>query len=201
MMERAVFFDIEWTAWEGSAARNWSAPGEYREIVQIGAVRVNVADAFAEIESFHVLVRPLINSTLSDYFVSLTGLTQRRVDAEGVTFAEALEGLASFLGSEDAYSNGRDKDILAENCRLYRLPFPFARNRFVNLRPVFSEATGLPPQALVSGKLPTILGFGPDNEVHDALADARAVASAARVLSAQKRICAGPRRPISINTP
>jgi hypothetical protein len=35
-----VVADLEYTAWEGALARGWSAPGDFREIVQIGAVRV-----------------------------------------------------------------------------------------------------------------------------------------------------------------
>ena len=31
-------FDLEYTAWECSMARRWLAPGEFKEVVQIGAV-------------------------------------------------------------------------------------------------------------------------------------------------------------------
>ena len=33
-----LFFDTEYTSWEGSISRNWSEPNEFKEIVQIGAV-------------------------------------------------------------------------------------------------------------------------------------------------------------------
>ena len=33
-------FDLEYTAWECSMARHWLAPGEFKEVVQIGAVKV-----------------------------------------------------------------------------------------------------------------------------------------------------------------
>ncbi len=32
-----VVFDLEWTAWEGSKARDCDGPGEEMEIVQFGA--------------------------------------------------------------------------------------------------------------------------------------------------------------------
>ncbi len=38
----AVVFDLEFTAWERSVARNWSRPGEKKEVVQIGAVKFGV---------------------------------------------------------------------------------------------------------------------------------------------------------------
>ena len=68
-----VGFDMEWTAWEGSWSRSWSAPGEYREIVQIGAVKLDGGNALGERDSFDVLVRPPRNPVLSDYFIALTG--------------------------------------------------------------------------------------------------------------------------------
>ena len=38
-------FDLEYTAWECSMARSWLTPGEFREVVQIGAVKLD-ADSF-----------------------------------------------------------------------------------------------------------------------------------------------------------
>ena len=38
---KLIVFDLEFTAWEGSLARHWLAPGEFKEVVQIGAVRLD----------------------------------------------------------------------------------------------------------------------------------------------------------------
>ena len=35
-----VVMDLEYTAWEGSLERGWSKPGEAREIIQIGDVKI-----------------------------------------------------------------------------------------------------------------------------------------------------------------
>jgi hypothetical protein len=51
METQVVVFDTEFTAWRGSMERNWAGPGEFREIVQIGAVRID-AETLAEAESF-----------------------------------------------------------------------------------------------------------------------------------------------------
>ena len=69
---RAVVFDLEFTAWEGSMANRWSRPGEFTELVQIGAVRVD-ARTFAVEAEMDVLVKPRLNPVLSEYFVQLTG--------------------------------------------------------------------------------------------------------------------------------
>jgi inhibitor of KinA sporulation pathway (predicted exonuclease) len=70
-----IIADLEYTSWECALESGWSAPGQFREIVQIGAVRVDAGDGFAEMAHFSMLVRPTINPELSDYFVTLTGIT------------------------------------------------------------------------------------------------------------------------------
>lgn len=37
VMKHFVIFDTEYTTWEGAADRDWTGPGEHREVVQIGA--------------------------------------------------------------------------------------------------------------------------------------------------------------------
>lgn len=185
---QAVFLDLEWTAWEGSAARDWTGPGEYREIVQIGTVRTVVAENFREIASLDLLVRPRRNPVLSDYFVALCGVSQEELDARGVDFPEAAQRLDEFFGGDDVYSNGRDAEVLRENCSLCGLPFIFAGNRFVNLRPSLSRALGVAGSTMVSGELPALLGFGESDAAHNALFDARAVAATVRRLRERSRI-------------
>ena len=68
-------FDLEYTAWECSMARRWLAPGEFKEVVQIGAVKLD-ADSLESLGEFDMLVRPRINAVLSPYFENLTGITQ-----------------------------------------------------------------------------------------------------------------------------
>src|ERR1041385_6322790 len=103
-----IIFDTEYTAWPGSQETGWSRPGEYREIVQIGAVRL--ASSYREIETFELIVKPVLNPILSDYFVALTGINQRQVDLQGRRFSEAWEKFSEFLTRElvAIYSNGSD---------------------------------------------------------------------------------------------
>ena len=50
-----IIFDTEFTAWEGSAQRNWSFDWEYREIIQIAAVKglLNEAYFYNNVRSIH----------------------------------------------------------------------------------------------------------------------------------------------------
>lgn len=177
--------DLEWTAWEGSRARRWSGPGEHREIVQVGCVRLDTRQGLAEIGHFEVLVRPRINPQLSDYFVNLTGLDQARIDAEGLDFAAALAALRSFVGDDVAtvYSYGADGGVIGENCRLYGLDNPFPPKLFASVGPFLAESLGRAEGTFSSADLPRLLGFPSSGVAHTALSDARAIAEALRRLT------------------
>ena len=68
-------------------ATHWLRPGEFKEVVQIGAVRLD--GDFNIVAEFDVLVRPRINSRLSPYFENLTGITNEDVARSGQDFAAA----------------------------------------------------------------------------------------------------------------
>jgi len=179
-LDTIVVYDLEYTAWEGSHARRWSGPGEHRELVQIGAVRVHPGAGFAESAALSLLVKPRINPRLSAYFTNLTGITQAALDADGVAFATAMERFAGFLeGAALALANGIDHDVLVENGRLHGLPLPFPDGVFVNVAPLLRAAAG--GEATVSsGALHRHFPGVPELPAHDALSDARMVAMAVK---------------------
>ncbi len=173
-MNRLVVFDLEYTAWPGSRERRWSGPGEHREIVQIGALRLD--EDWAEIAVLDVVVRPRLNPVVSAYLTDLTGLTQDRIDRDGVDIAQALDLFAAFAdGSRALVSNGADDVVIAENCALFALSDVLTA-RHVDARPLLEAATGRP--GLFSADLPALFGMEPAGAAHDAVADARAVAFA-----------------------
>ena len=92
--DKAMVFDLEFTSWPGSNERNWSLPNEDREIIQIGAVKIETTGDMREVDSFQILVRPLKNPILSDYIVNLTEITQEKVEKEGILFPLALSRFA-----------------------------------------------------------------------------------------------------------
>lgn len=177
-----VVFDCEWTSWEGSIQRMWSGPGEHRELVQIGALRLD--GALAETASFAVLVRPSLNPVLSDYFINLTGIRQADVAAQGRSLAEALAAFRDFAGDATAvWSNGGDHAVIAANLALVGLPaaldLPFG-----DLAPFFRRVFRS-ERHVTTSTLPERLGLPPAGRSHDALADARALAAALRHLAAR----------------
>ena len=181
---RIVIYDLEFTAWEGSHARCWSGPGEYREIVQIGAVALDGDDDFREIDSLELLVKPRINPVLSDYFVALTGIRSDDVTNHGIDFREALDRFVGFAGRDDIplLSFGQDYAVLRENCSLVGVPYPFAVAQEVDVAAIICEACGFDRRATMSSNLPNVMGFAAPGPRHQALFDARCVAEALRIL-------------------
>lgn len=182
-----INFDLECTTWEGAAARNWSGPGEHREVVQIGAVLVD-SETFEEIGNFACLVKPTINPTLSKYFIELTGITQQHVDERGAGFENALTAFAAWakdypLYCFDSRTDGSrlfDRDVLEENCKLLGIPFPFDRDRFRNVNMLFFENGHEVKQ---SASAPGVFGVEYPMRAHDALNDARGVVIGLKAMS------------------
>jgi len=178
-----VIFDLELTAWEGSLARNWSGPGEFREIVQIGAVRLSGA-ALSERLSFNLLVKPDRNPILSEYFTELTGITNEALAASGVPFASAYEAFCEFSEGARAWAYGADTQIVNENIALHGLAGQVPLFEGETIAPWFA-AQGVDIGTVNSGRLAAEVGGTSAGAEHNALADARSIAEAARVLIAQ----------------
>ncbi|MFM9370558.1 exonuclease domain-containing protein [Streptomyces sp. Da 82-17] len=185
-MTTFVLFDLEFTSWPGALERDWSGPGELREIVQIGAVRLD--EEYAVAEEFETLVRPVVNPRLSPYFTELTGIEQEQVDREGVAPARALSDFLGFCAGRSVLSYGNDMVVLGENVGWARargetLEHSWLAARFVNVRPWINHVA--PTTADVNvGRLWKVLGRprpGSGQE-HSALFDCHSLAAALRYL-------------------
>tara|TARA_R110000868_G_scaffold91742_1_gene254201 strand:- start:12160 stop:12750 length:591 start_codon:yes stop_codon:yes gene_type:complete len=180
-----VLYDTEFTSWEGFLEQKFQAPGRYREIIQIGAVKLDagVGSDLNEVESFCCLVRPKINSDLSDYIQDLTGISQKNLDQNAVTFAQALDSFVAFIGDDTdmLLSFGRDGEVIVENCDINGVDHPAVLPPEENLRQYMLKI-GLLEDYVFSADLPTVFGIDVDFTSHDALGDARAVASVVRHL-------------------
>jgi inhibitor of KinA sporulation pathway (predicted exonuclease) len=175
-------FDLEFTAWECSMARHWLRPGEFKEVVQIGAVRLD-GTSFEVLEEFEVLVRPRINSHLSPYFERLTGITNTML-ADAADFEDAYRRFADFAGAGPICAFGHDELVLEDNIRLYGLrdmpPLP----AFRDLRHWFAEHH-VDPRGLNSCDIAPMLGAAFVGRAHNALDDARSVAAGMEIITAR----------------
>ena len=182
--DKAVVFDLEFTSWPGSNERNWSLPNEDREIIQIGAVKIETTGDMREVDSFQILVRPLKNPILSDYIVNLTEITQEKVEKEGILFPLALSRFINFIGEHpiDILSNGGDEEVIEENCQIHNIPFLSIFKKSTDLKIYFSEVLGISRKNCTSGMLPELFGLNNYEKQHDALGDARSISQALRYL-------------------
>lgn len=180
-----IIADLEYTSWEGALAGGWSAPGQFREIVQIGAVRVDAGDGFAERAHFSVLVCPTINPELSDYFTALTGITNDAIARDGMRLENALAAFADFAGGDVILTHGRDDLVVGEDCALKDMGNPFTDADWRDINPPLRAITG---ERLMSADLPTFFDLGSVGPTHDALADARALARVLAYLKNEDRI-------------
>jgi inhibitor of KinA sporulation pathway (predicted exonuclease) len=172
-----IIYDTEYTAWEGSLERNWSGENEYKELIQISAIRVNSTINFEEMHVLDLYVRPLRNPILSPYISHLTDITQNDINEKGLHPANALREFGSFCGQTRAWSYGRDDLILNDNRRLTELsPSPHSGG-FGDLRPIFA-GLGIDVNTYSSGTLHTAVGADLQGHTHNALFDVRSIISA-----------------------
>jgi len=187
----SVLFDLEFTAWEGSLASGWSRPGEWREVIQIGAVRLGPGPELAEEASFSCLVRPLRNPLLSDYIIALTGISQNAVDAHGLAFPDALARFDAFIGGGDApvCCNGGDDQVLADNAAWHGVPTSRHAGRIIDIRRHLARLLGVGDRLFFSTHVAELAGgTAAPGQQHDALADARTIAAGLRLLIADGRL-------------
>jgi len=179
-MRSAILYDLEYTAWEGSMAHRWLRPGEFREVVQIGAVKEN-AETLEIAGEFDVLVRPRINTTLSAYFENLTGITNAGLADRGIDLRKAYDRFVAFAGDGPIVSFGRDDLVLTHNLALYGIgdaaPLPLHRN----IAPWLNE-NGIVTKGLHACDIARACGASFVGREHDALDDARSLAAGSREL-------------------
>jgi inhibitor of KinA sporulation pathway (predicted exonuclease) len=94
-VHRPVIFDLEFTAWDGSLQSGWTRSGEFREVVQIGAVKL-AADSLKPVDEFEILILPRLNPVLSGFFTGLTGIGNEEVARRGVDFITAYRAFLDF---------------------------------------------------------------------------------------------------------
>lgn len=175
-----VIYDLEWTAWAGSAAANWSRPGEVREVIQIGAVIADAGDRFSEQGRLNLDVKPSLNPVLSDYIVALTGVTQQRVDA-AASFADAMKIFSDFCGDRPLYCNGNDGGVIEANATLIGEGPIFDPPRYHDAGAGLHDALDL-KRRHQTGDLLSLLGEEPVGPIHDALGDALTLRAALEIL-------------------
>lgn len=182
-MRTITVFDLEYTAWECSMARRWLMPGQFREVVQIGAVKLD-GESLARLDELDLLVTPRINRDLSAYFTSLTGIGNADLAARGMDFARAYDRFLDFADGGAIAAFGRDDEVLIDNLRLYGIGDARPLPPFQDLRRWFA-ACGVDPRGLHSCDIGPLLGVPFQGQAHNALDDARSIAAGMEVMASR----------------
>jgi inhibitor of KinA sporulation pathway (predicted exonuclease) len=144
-----IIFDTEFTAWKGSQERKWSGENEFRELVQISAIRVKKkGNTIAITKKLNLYILPQINPILSEYFTNLTGINQETLYKEAKPFKLAMKLFYMFCKNKDGekynlYSMGNDYPVIKENLKLNSINrkarFYKWEKRFFDIQPFFSN--------------------------------------------------------------
>ena len=97
--------DTEYTSWEGSFERDWSDPGEFKEIVQFAAFSYSKNN---ESKLFDFYIKPKLNPELSSYFKKLTGISQEVVNNSRSNLRTIVDFLSKLQHSHTIVSWGPD---------------------------------------------------------------------------------------------
>ena len=175
-MSELIIIDTEYTTWEGAQDTNWGEDWQYRELVQIAAIKVHLP-TYEEIDKLDILIRPIKNPKLSDFFIELTSITQEQLDKEGIDLSKGLEDLAAFcegFSGNQIVTYGADEGIIEENCNLQVIDNPLPSS-WRNIRP-YLQANGVDVDTYSSGRLHELTNHPIEGHVHYALHDVRSIA-------------------------
>lgn len=193
-MKDIVIFDGEYTAWEGSMQRNWSEDWEHQEVVQISAIKIN-PETFEQLcEPLDIIVKPRINSDLSDYFINLTSITNEDVEERGIDFLDAYKEFQSFIEGCQIWSFGDDCPVINESLPLYGLENELTPLKGEDIR-AWAKSEGIDitqtttdGKPFTSGTFAEIIGAPFKTEAHYALNDALSIQAAVKYLVEEKGI-------------
>lgn len=171
-----IVFDTEFTAWEGSMERDWSRANEFRELVQIGALKIKDGKI---IEKLDILIKPIKNPVLSKYFTDLTGITNKDIKKHGLDIHLALEKFYQFSKNCLLYSYGNDYSIIEENLMINFVPMKskffsfFWKSKFKDFKELLFDYD-INPDNYTSGTIYKAfnLKISDQHKVHNALSDA-----------------------------
>jgi len=196
----AIIFDCEFLVSEGACQRFWCGPYDPDPVVvQIGAVKLDLSGNFDILDEHVALIRPVdrhgVAYEIPELFTNLTGINSALIAEKGMTFDAAIAALGAFSGGARLWSWGKDElNLMAINCYVADMTPPIPASRFDNACKLLLRA-GMPYDDIRKTRSGELAGYFclPDANPprHDALEDARSVASVLRYLLREGRLSPG----------
>lgn len=179
---RRVYVDTEYCYPGMRKGQPRPTSADKRQIVQIAAI-VFDDEVGSEIAKFEALVTPYDETTLPEFFVELTGISQKDVDKSAIGFSDALERFHAFCAGLPVWTFDKDEEVFRQNCGYYSIAFPFD-NHFVRVKGMLPR-WGIDPDRYSSGTLYQAVNLPLDGHVHNALHDVRSMAQAVHAFENQ----------------
>ena len=130
---RLLVIDFEATCWE-------VRPDPFiQEIIEIGCAVVD-PESLKTASTYSAFIKPVYNPQLSDFCVSLTGITQSFLDINGKPFKEVVDDFCSIVQPEDIFCSwgAFDYNIMKNNCEIFKCDYPF-KTGHVNVKPLLGR--------------------------------------------------------------
>jgi len=161
-----ILYDTEFTCWEGSLERNWNGKNEYREIIQVSALKID--EHFEIVEKINTMVLPIINPDLSEYCLNLTGLQQEDIN-QGNNYSDFNKQFNRFtdFGNINCWSWGNDVGVLYENDKINNTELSNYKKNHFDLRDIFMKKN-IDIGTASSGQLARHFGITLDGHIHNA---------------------------------
>jgi len=188
-----IIFDTEYTSWKDSIEKNWSSQNQYRELIQIGALKINKVNTINKenkinttikiVDEFNIYIKPIINPKLSFYFKNLTKITQNFIEKNGIKFKDAINLFYDFCKDKNGnnyniYSYGNEFNIIKENLKLNNIKNQKLykwENHFFDIKPLFNFVKDI--DKYTSGTLYTAFKLKPKENIniHNSLWDSKSL--------------------------
>ena len=177
-MKSLIIVDLEWTSWRNNEKKKIRKRWQKREIIQIGAIKVN--NKYKITNKLNIFVKPKFNPILSNYIKKLTHITQKKIDKDGVDFNVAYKKFIKFSKNTKIISNGNDGVIFNKNLKYYKLK---KKIKVKDLRPLFLNKYKIPEKFYKSYLIHSFFGHTLNkNHSHDAVQDCKCVLKALKSL-------------------
>ncbi len=133
-LDKIILIDLEATCWETREDRGDQAS----EIIEIGACFLNMKTGNPEQKASY-LIRP-VKSTISEYCVSLTGITPEMIKNKGIPFGDAINKFKKEFGPSSrtwASWGAFDRVMLDKQCKSIGIKYPMGLNH-INAKNLFA---------------------------------------------------------------
>ena len=166
-----IIFDLEWNQCGSESeiiTEPLCLPGE---IIEIGAVKLD--DAFQKQDELRLYIKPKYYEKLHRRIVSLTGIRDKMLLEQGLTFPEAYEKFRAFCGEEYSFMTWSTSDlpILVDNMLLHGIDISDLPDTYDLQRIFCNEIMRLSRRMSLDDALKVLNEKG--DTAHDALNDSR----------------------------